>query len=53
MLSGIITLFIFAAFGGVVWWAWDRRNSDRFAEAARLPLEEDSVVLRRESGEQS
>ena len=53
MLSGIITLMIFAAFGGVVWWACDRRNSDRFEEASRLPLEEDSVAQRYQSGEPS
>lgn len=53
MLSGIITLMIFAAFGGVVWWACDRRNSDRFEAAARLPLEEDSTAPRSGSGEPS
>lgn len=41
MVSGIFTLLALTAFIGVVIWAWDGRNTSRFAEASRLPLEED------------
>ena len=44
MLSGIFTTLSLLAFLGVVVWAWDKRNADRFAEAARLPLEEEPLV---------
>lgn len=41
MLSGILTVAAFVAFVGIVFWAYDRRNADRFEAAARLPLQED------------
>ena len=44
MISGIFTLAAIASFIGVCWWAYSRKNAARFAEAARLPLVEDSAT---------
>jgi cytochrome c oxidase cbb3-type subunit IV len=33
-----VTLLSFAAFAGIVAWAWARRNAARFDEAAQLPF---------------
>jgi cytochrome c oxidase cbb3-type subunit IV len=33
-----VTLLSFACFGGIVVWAWSRRNRSRFDEAAMLPF---------------
>lgn len=41
MISGIFTTLALVAFIGVVFWAWDKRNTKRFEEAAQLPLEDD------------
>ncbi len=35
------TLMCFAAFLGIVVWAYARRNRGRFDEAARIPFEQD------------
>jgi cytochrome c oxidase cbb3-type subunit 4 len=35
------TVACFAIFLGVVWWAYSRRNRDRFAEAALIPFDHD------------
>mgnify|MGYP000888477534 CR=1 FL=1 len=35
------TLVSFATFLGIVWWAYSRRNRERFDEAARLPFEQE------------
>ncbi|MDH3209604.1 MAG: cbb3-type cytochrome c oxidase subunit 3 [Burkholderiaceae bacterium] len=37
-LRSAITLLSFAAFIGIVAWAWARSNRERFDEAAQLPL---------------
>ncbi len=37
-LRVVVTLLSFAAFVGIVAWAWSRRNAARFDEAARLPF---------------
>jgi cytochrome c oxidase cbb3-type subunit 4 len=34
----VVTLLSFAAFAGIVVWAWSRRNSAAFQEAAMLPF---------------
>ena len=36
-----VTLLSFVIFGGIVKWAWSRKNAAAFAEAAQLPLLED------------
>lgn len=48
MISGIITATLLLAFLGITIWAWSARNRARFADAARLPLE-DEVPLGVES----
>ena len=40
-LRSISTVLAFAAFIGIVAWAWSRRNQAGFEEAARLPFEQD------------
>ncbi|NBO88738.1 MAG: cbb3-type cytochrome c oxidase subunit 3 [Betaproteobacteria bacterium] len=37
----VATLVSFAAFIGIVVWVLDRRKTQRFEEAARLPFQED------------
>lgn len=41
MISGIFTLAAIGSFIGVCAWAYARRNADRFADAARLPLSDE------------
>jgi cytochrome c oxidase cbb3-type subunit IV len=40
-LRAIATVASFAAFLGIVWWAWSKRRSSDFAEAANLPFQQD------------
>ena len=37
----VATLVSFAAFIGIVVWAWSRRNQASFDEAAQLPFRQD------------
>ncbi|HRP27506.1 MAG TPA: cbb3-type cytochrome c oxidase subunit 3 [Burkholderiaceae bacterium] len=38
------TLLSFAAFIGIVIWAWSRRNRKRFEEAAMLPFADEPIA---------
>lgn len=40
-LRSLFTVLAFASFVGIVCWAWSSRRNQAFAEAARLPLEDD------------
>jgi cytochrome c oxidase cbb3-type subunit IV len=40
-LRAIATVVSFGAFIGIVWWAWSKRRSDDFSEAANLPFQQD------------
>ena len=40
-LRAIATLVSFGAFIGIVWWAWSKRRSEDFSEAANLPFQQD------------
>ena len=40
-LRAVLTALCFLVFVGIVMWAWSGARRERFAEAARLPLEED------------
>lgn len=40
-LRSLVTVISMVMFVGIVWWAYSRRNQDRFDEAARLPLSDD------------
>jgi cytochrome c oxidase cbb3-type subunit 4 len=41
VIAGLVTIAAMSAFAGIVWWAMARRNQARFAEAARLPLDDE------------
>lgn len=42
-LRSISTVLSLLTFVGIVAWAWSRRNSTRFEEAALLPFAEDAA----------
>ena len=44
LVRGILSVVIFAAFLGLVFWAYSGRRKKDFDEASRLPLEDDAVV---------
>ena len=46
MISGIITAILLAAFIGISIWAYSSRQRERFAEAARLPLDDEPEARR-------
>jgi len=41
-LRGLFTLILMIAFVSIVIWAWSSKRREDFAEAARLPLDDDS-----------
>ena len=41
ILRSVATVASFVTFIGIVWWAWSRRRSSDFNEAANLPFEQD------------
>jgi len=43
-LSGIVTAILIALFLGMWVWAYSSRRREQFAQAARMPLEEDVEV---------
>ena len=51
-LHGLWTLLILVVFVGIVRWAFSGKQKQRFEEAARLPLEEDDMILSRRSSEE-
>ena len=40
-LRSLATVVSFVTFIGIVWWAWSKRRTDDFSEAAQLPFEQD------------
>ncbi len=40
-LRSVATVVSFVVFIGIMAWAWSKRRSDDFAEAANLPFEQD------------
>jgi cytochrome c oxidase cbb3-type subunit 4 len=40
-LRALVTIASFAVFVGIVVWAWRRRNTQDFRQAANLPFEEE------------
>lgn len=42
-LRSIVTVASFAAFLGIVWWAYGAPRKAAFDEAARLPLDDDDT----------
>ena len=43
-LRAMVTLLSFAAFAGIVVWAWSKRNQKGFEEAAMLPFADEPNV---------
>lgn len=43
VLRTIVTVLAFATFIGITLWAWSGARREKFAEAARIPLEEDEL----------
>lgn len=41
-LRGLFTLILMIAFVSIVIWAWSSKRREDFAEASRLPLDDDS-----------
>ncbi|RLJ63577.1 cbb3-type cytochrome oxidase subunit 3 [Sulfurisoma sediminicola] len=41
-LRSIITVLVFLAFVGIVWWAYSDRRKDAYDKAARSVLEDDT-----------
>lgn len=42
-LRSATTVMAFLAFIGVVWWAYSKRNTTRFEEAANLPFSDEDA----------
>jgi cytochrome c oxidase cbb3-type subunit 4 len=42
-LRSLVTVLAFAAFIGITLWAWSGARRAQFAEAARIPLEDDEL----------
>ncbi len=42
MISGLMIVALMTGFLCITWWAYSSRNSERFADAARLPLEDEA-----------
>ena len=40
-LRSVATVASFVTFIGIVWWAWSKRRSSDFEQAANLPFEQD------------
>jgi cytochrome c oxidase cbb3-type subunit IV len=40
-LRSTVTVLSLAVFVGIVWWAWSKRNTERFDQAALLPFGEE------------
>jgi cytochrome c oxidase cbb3-type subunit 4 len=40
-LRAIVTVLVFFAFIGIVWWAFSGRRKQAYEEAAQIPLEDD------------
>jgi cytochrome c oxidase cbb3-type subunit IV len=41
VIRSIVTVLSFAAFLGIVWWAWSAKRKAAFDEAANLPFVDD------------
>ncbi|AHE97954.1 cytochrome C oxidase [Thioalkalivibrio paradoxus ARh 1] len=40
-IHGLMTVLLMILFAGIIWWAFSRRNKERFEEAANLPFADD------------
>ncbi|MFG6449461.1 cbb3-type cytochrome oxidase subunit 3 [Roseateles sp. BYS180W] len=44
-LRSVVTVLLLVAFLGIVYWAYSRRNRERFEDMAALPLMEESPAV--------
>lgn len=51
-LRSLFTVLAFAAFIGIVWWAYSSRQKHAFDEAAKSVLDDDMPVRDRQAGQQ-
>ncbi|HMV21057.1 MAG TPA: cbb3-type cytochrome c oxidase subunit 3 [Rhodocyclaceae bacterium] len=49
-LRSIMTVLMFVLFIGIVGWAFSKRRTEAYEEAARLPLDDDSPFVPPASG---
>lgn len=42
--KGILTIIVMVVFFGIVWWAYSKRTTDRFDEAANVIFDDDNAV---------
>jgi cytochrome c oxidase cbb3-type subunit 4 len=47
LVRSLMTLVMFCVFVAIVGWAWSGRQRGRFAEAARIPLEDERAPTTR------
>jgi cytochrome c oxidase cbb3-type subunit 4 len=45
-ISGIVTAVFIVVFIGIVWWAYSKRNKQRFEDAGKLPFEDEDVAAK-------
>lgn len=51
IIGSIFTVIVFIAFIGVVYWAFSKRNKDRFEEAANLVFDDEEPTQNRDNQE--
>lgn len=51
IIGSIFTVIVFIAFIGVVYWAFSKRNKDRFDEAANLVFDDEEPKQNRDNQE--
>jgi cytochrome c oxidase cbb3-type subunit 4 len=51
IIGSIFTVIVFVAFIGVVYWAFNKRNKDRFDEAANLVFDDEEKQQNRDNQE--
>ncbi len=51
LIRGALTAVVFAAFMGLVFWAYSSRRHSDFGAAAQLPLEEDVAITPTQANE--
>ncbi len=52
LLRGVLTALLLFAFCGMAIWAYSSRRKDDFDAAAKMPLENESQVAAKESGDE-
>jgi cytochrome c oxidase cbb3-type subunit IV len=50
LIRSAFTLFMFASFLGICWWAYNRKQKPRFDDAANLPFADEEAHHRSQQG---